>query len=56
MTSQEIRELRFKLDLTQSQFADKVAVSISTIKSWEGGINKPNPRAEYKLRTLAKDA
>ena len=55
MTQRKIKELRFKLDLTQVQFADKVGVSLGTVKSWEGGINRPNERLEYKLKQIEKE-
>ena len=55
MTQRKIKELRFKLEMTQVQFADKVGVKISTVKSWEGGINRPNERYEYKLKQIAKE-
>jgi len=54
MTQRKIKELRFKMDLTQVQFANKVGVSLGTVKSWEGGINRPNERLEYKLKQIEK--
>lgn len=55
MTHRKIKELRFKLDLTQVQFANKVGVSLGTVKSWEGGVNRPNERFEYKLKQIEKE-
>jgi DNA-binding transcriptional regulator YiaG len=54
MTQRKIKELRFKMELTQVQFADKVGVSLATVKSWEQGVNQPNERFEYKLKQIAK--
>tara|TARA_R110001606_G_C15268678_1_gene639254 strand:+ start:132 stop:302 length:171 start_codon:yes stop_codon:yes gene_type:complete len=55
MTQRKIKELRFKMDITQAQFALKLGVSIATVKAWEQGINQPNERTAYKLKSLAKE-
>lgn len=38
LTSEEIKELRKKLDLTQKALARKINVGIASIKRWEGGL------------------
>jgi len=52
MTSEQVKKLRFSMDLTQKDFSKKLNVSISTVQSWEQGHRKPNERAEYKLKRL----
>ena len=54
MTQRQIKEIRFKLDLTQVQFAKLLGVSLGTVKAWEGGVNRPNERLEYKLKQINK--
>ena len=46
MTQKQIKTLRYKLDMTQEEFACHVGVSIFTVKSWEQGKYQPNPRTE----------
>ena len=36
-----IKALRENMDLTQSQYAEVLGVSRSTVKGWETGVNKP---------------
>lgn len=42
MTREDIRALRKKLQMSQSEFALHLNVSKKTIQAWEQGINKPN--------------
>jgi len=52
MKVNEIKNVRFGLDLTQAQFAIKLKVSLSTVQSWEQGINIPSERAIFKMENL----
>ena len=54
MTSQEIKELRQKLGLSQEYFAIKVGVSAKTVARWERG-TKPIPLAVEKLEQIKRD-
>lgn len=47
-----IRELREKASLTQMQLAAKLGVSMMTIRIWENGAGKPNPKNYKKLAKL----
>ena len=50
--AKKIRELRFKLELTQEQFAVKVGVTFSTVNRWERGKSKPSPLAMRQIEEL----
>ncbi len=40
-----VRELRRKLDLSQSDFAERLGVTMMTVHRWEHGKAKPTPMA-----------
>ena len=46
-----IKQLRRKLRLTQSEFADKVGVTRQTVNGWETGYKNPSFRS---LRIIEK--
>ena len=52
MDKEEIKKIRFGLDMSQKEFAKALGVSISTVESWEQDINKPSERSEFKIRGL----
>jgi len=51
----EIKRTRKVLEMTQEQFADKVGVSVQTVRSWEQGINKPGPFSAVILGALISE-
>jgi len=55
MTGKEIREIRFKLGLTQAELAHKVGVTISSVKRWENNKQSPSPLAERAIHSLSLD-
>lgn len=55
MNKQQIKELRFMLDMTQEQFAEKIGASVPTVRGWEAGKNPPNERFDFKLRKLKNE-
>ena len=40
MTSQEIKNIRKDLGLSQEKFANKIGVSVSALRAWEQGRSK----------------
>lgn len=50
----DIKKLRGKLLLTQSEFAKLVGVSVNTVVSWESGKHKPSMRHLRKIKELEK--
>ncbi len=54
MTGKEIKELRKKLGLTQTQLAARIKVDMLTISRWERGEYKPSNLARRQLARLAK--
>lgn len=47
-----LRELRKKAKLTQMQLAEKLDVSLMTVRLWENGAGKPNLENYEKLIRL----
>lgn len=47
-----IKTLRENMDLTQSQYAEVLGVSRSTVKGWETGVNKPEADMLEKMADL----
>jgi transcriptional regulator with XRE-family HTH domain len=52
MTPIEVKELRKKLKLTQSEFGKKLEVSIRTVQDWEYGKNKVSGAMELLIKSL----
>jgi len=52
---QEIKQLRKKLQFTQTYFGELLGVSLKTIQAWESGINKPNGTALRIIQMLEND-
>jgi len=46
MTASEVRELRRRLNLTQEQLAQRLGVTVSTVRRWELGTSVPSPMAQ----------
>lgn len=55
MNSTEIRRLRYALDLTQKQFAEKIGVTHLSISRWERSETVPTQLAMYKLLEMKKE-
>lgn len=51
-----LRAIRFKLDLTQEQMAERLGVSFATVNRWEGGANTPQKAALEVINALAAEA
>lgn len=51
-----VRETRFRLGLTQAQFAQKLGVSFQSVNRWENGRTQPLPivlkQIEAQLREM----
>ena len=54
MNANQIKELRKKLGLSQERFAQRIQVSLLTVRRWESGKFKPSPLANEKLIKLLK--
>lgn len=48
----KVRDIRNKLNLSQTIFAAALGVSIKTVEAWEMGRNKPNGSAQRILQIL----
>lgn len=53
--SKLIKLLRNKLILTQTEFADLLNVSFSTVNRWETGKHEPTIKAKRKIVDLCKE-
>ncbi len=51
-TSQEIKDIRLSLGMTQLTFAEVMGVSVKTVEAWEAGINNPIGSARRFLSVL----
>lgn len=51
-----LRAIRAELDLTQTELAERLGVSVATVNRWEGGGTKPQRAAMAKLLALAEEA
>ncbi len=53
-TSKFIKELRFRLGMTQEQFAMELGVTMSSVQRWERGQSQPSPLAMKTIETLSQ--
>ncbi len=51
----DIREVRKKLNLSQSDFALMIGVSLSTFQNWEQGRRRPEGPAQALLKVAASN-
>ena len=54
MTSEEIKDLRKQLKLTQEGFANALKVDFKTVNRWENGRARPSNLAIRQLQRLAR--
>ena len=54
MKTQEIRQLRKRLGLTQKELAARVRVDAITVSRWERSEQQPSQLAQRQLERLAK--
>ena len=52
MKGDQIRDMREKLEFTQTEFANTLGISFSTISRWEQGNKSPNFKQNELLETL----
>lgn len=51
---EEVRSIRYRLRLSQSDFATMIGVSLATLQGWEEGRHHPDGPAQALLRVCAK--
>lgn len=51
---EEVREIRYKLKQSQSEFAMMIGVTLATLQGWEEGRHQPDGPALALLRVAAK--
>jgi putative transcriptional regulator len=49
-----MRDIRWKLGLTQAQLAKKLHVAVATLRDWEHGRGQSGPALQALLRVLDK--
>lgn len=54
--AQDIREIRQKIKLSQSAFAEFMGVSKKTVEAWETGTNIPQGSSQRLLELICRDA
>lgn len=52
--SGDLKKLREKMLLTQSEFGQLIGVSFETVNRWENGKHVPTMKAKRKINRLAK--
>jgi len=52
MTSQQVKQVRKALGLTQQEFAAKLGVSFAAVNRWEKGHNEPQPDRVARIQEL----
>ena len=55
ISSQEVKDIRVSLNMTQVVFAGIMGVSAKTVEAWESGINTPSGTARRMLSMLKAD-
>jgi putative transcriptional regulator len=50
-----IKALRFKLGLTQEEFATRFHLPLGTVRDWERGARQPDAAATILLRVIARN-
>ena len=50
-----MREIRYKLGQSQSEFALMIGVSLATLQAWEDGRHSPDGPAQALLRVAARN-
>ena len=48
----EIKELRTKLNMTQTEFAEHFHIKIDTLRMWEQGVNKCPQHVKWMLQRI----
>lgn len=56
ITAEEIRAIRQRLGVSQSELAERMGLTRDAVANWENGRNSPNGASEVLLRQLEKAA
>jgi transcriptional regulator with XRE-family HTH domain len=54
LTPAELKRLRLRLDLTQTELADQLGVARNTVTRWETGARKIAPPIAIAIRAVAQ--
>lgn len=52
---EKVKALRYKLYMSQTEFAEKLNVNFTTVNRWERGRNKPTFKAQAAIDKLCKE-
>ena len=55
LRADDVREIRYKLGQSQSEFASMIGVTVPTLQSWEEGKRLPDGPALALLRVAARN-
>jgi putative transcriptional regulator len=53
-TAKHIKELRYRLGMTQEQFAMELGVTVASVRRWENNKATPSPLALKVMESLNK--
>ena len=51
-----VKRLRWKLGLSQAEFAERFQIPVGTLRDWEQHRSEPDQAAKAYLKVIAKDA
>lgn len=51
----DVKKIRAKVDMSQTEFADAFGISVSTLRHWERGDRSPQGPALVLLNVIAKE-
>lgn len=54
MSGSDLREVRAKLNVSQSVFARRLRISERTVANWEQGVSQPNAQAVILIRLIER--
>ena len=54
MTPKQLKAIRKKLNITQSELAKATGYQTNTVSAWEQGVNKISPRASKAINDQTK--
>lgn len=54
MTSEDVRQIRSKLKMSQPVFARHLRIEQRTVANWEQGVSKPNAQAAILLKLIER--
>lgn len=55
LSAVELKEIRLKLNVSQSLFANALCAELKTYQNWEQGVSKPNKQAILLIKLIERN-